>query len=125
MYQTVSFSMFVDAFRDMGRENQFSAIHARGASLGAHEALRVLFDYLEDCDDNIELDVIALCCEFSHDTATEIANQYNIDIFGDADEDEIRNSNREDEVTDIVREYLENQGVLVGETDYGFVYRQH
>lgn len=125
MYQTVSFSMFLDAFHSMDRYNQFAAYYYENIPVGAYDAMRVLFDYLEDNYENTELDVIAICCEFSHDTATEIANQYNIDIFGDADEYEVRNSNREDEITDIVREYLEDQGMLIGETDYGFVYRQH
>lgn len=58
MYQTINFHNFQHAFSTMHRENQFS-----------YEALRALFDYLEeleqDCEQGIELDVIALCCEYS------------------------------------------------------------
>lgn len=119
MHQQVTFSMFVDAFRSMGRENQFSVIHARGASLGAYEALRVIYDYLEDRqDDPYELDVIAICCEFSHDTATEIADQYGLACINLRDM-------TQDECDDAVREYLQDQGVYVGETEHGFVYLQH
>jgi len=57
MKQIISESDFRDAFERMGRHNNFSY-----AGLGA------LFDYLEqceqDCDTELELDVIALCCEF-------------------------------------------------------------
>lgn len=58
MYQKISFSQFCDAFRDMGRSHNFS-----------YEGRRAIFDYLEDleesCEQEIELDVIAICCEFS------------------------------------------------------------
>lgn len=126
MYQQVTFSMFVDAFHKTGRYDQFCAYHQDGKPVGAYDALRVIYDYLEETqDDPYDLDVIAICCEFSHDTATEIADQYGLNIYGDASEDEIRNSNREDEINAIVREYLEDQGAYVGETEYGFVYLQH
>jgi len=58
MYQEVNFSDFCDRFRGHGREGQFT-----------YEGKRALFDYLESCEDDsdeqIELDVIALCCEYS------------------------------------------------------------
>ncbi len=57
MKQTVSVHKFVDAFTNAGRANQFSLI-----------GLEALFDYLEECEkggEETELDVIALCCEFS------------------------------------------------------------
>lgn len=118
MYQQVTFSMFVDAFRDMGRENQFSVIHARGASLGAYEALRVIYDYLEETqDDPYELDVIGLCCEFAHDTASEIADQWGIPPQPDYMSDQ--------EFQDSIEECLRERGVYVATTDYGFVYFQH
>lgn len=127
LYQQVTFSMFVDAFHAMGRYTQFCAYHlVDGTPVGAYDALRVIYDYLEDRqDDPVELDVIAICCDFSHDTASEIVDQYGIDIYGDASEDDIRNSNRDDVIDDIVREYLQDQGVYVGETEHGFVYLQH
>lgn len=58
MYQNLNWYRFQDAFQIMGRGDQFS-----------YEALRALFDYLEqleeDMGEQIELDVIALCCEYS------------------------------------------------------------
>lgn len=70
MHITVNFSMFVDAFRRMGRENQFSG-----------EALEALFNYLEeyeqDTGEDLELDVIGLCCEFTeYSNAIEAAADY-------------------------------------------------
>ena len=119
MYQTVTFSMFVDAFHAMDRSTQFCAYWLGNDPVGAYDALSVIFEHLEDAyDGEYELDVIGLCCDFAHDTAGEIANLYGLDICGD-------DSNRDDVIDDIVREYLQDQGVYVGETQYGFVYLQH
>ena len=70
MHITVDFSMFADAFRRMGREDQFS-----------REALESLFNYLEDYEqdtgEDLELDVIALCCEFTeYENAITAAEDY-------------------------------------------------
>ena len=58
MYQNVNWHNFQDAFQNMGRGDNFS-----------YEGLRALFDYIEqleeDMGEEIELDVIALCCEYS------------------------------------------------------------
>ena len=52
-----------------------------------------LFDYMEqmeeDCGEEMELDVIALCCDYSVDSVADIASNYSIDIDG-LDEDEAR-----------------------------------
>lgn len=119
IYQTVNFSAFIDEFLKMDRYHNFNAY----ADEGAYQALRVIFDYLEEVhDEDVELDVIAICCDFAHDTASEIADMYGLGLDEhetgiDADEDK-------------VRQYLEDQGVLVGETlladgRTGFVYFQH
>ena len=67
MIQTINQSMFIDAFRSMGRENQFS-----------YGALVALFEYLEDVVE--ELDVVGLCCEFTEYATLE---DYNYDYNGD------------------------------------------
>ena len=58
MFQRVNFSDFRQAFLNHDRGNQFS-----------YEGLKALFDYLEeqerDTGEEMELDVIALCCEYS------------------------------------------------------------
>ena len=59
MYQTISKGQFRDAFHECGRGEQFS-----------YEGLGALYEYLEDLEseiegERIELDVIALCCEYT------------------------------------------------------------
>ena len=81
MKTSVNEHSFRDAFRDCGRADQFSY-----AGLGA------LFDYLEEyedsCDTEIELDVIALCCDYcEYDSATEAAGEYGWDFPDSMEED--------------------------------------
>lgn len=58
MKQSVNMHQFERAFVDMGREDQFS-----------YEALQALFNYFEELEnegmEEIELDVIAICCDFT------------------------------------------------------------
>ena len=115
MKTTVNVHTFREAFKRMGRGDQFT-----------YEGLEVLFDYLEElehCEEEYELDVIGLCCDFAEGTAKDIARDYSIDLSAleGASEDE---ANFLDALTAIVREYLDNEGVLIGETDTTFVYRQ-
>jgi hypothetical protein len=57
--------------------------------------------------------VIAICCEYTEDTPEGIANNYwSVDDLTQ-DEEELR---------DQVREYLEANTSIVGETATGFVY---
>ncbi len=106
MKTTVSRYDFERAFIDAGRRNTFT-----------YDGLNLLFDYLEqyeeDCGTEIELDVVALCCEYDENTWQDIADNYDIDV-----------SNGEDEKAkkEIVREYIEENTMLVGETDSGFIY---
>ena len=64
MIQTINKSMFRDAFHSMNRGNNFS-----------YEGLGVLFDYLEEVDVNWDLDVIALCCDFTEYESLEAFNE--------------------------------------------------
>jgi hypothetical protein len=119
MYQTINFSQFVDAFVSMGRQSNFATHYENGEHVGWYDGLRVLFDYIEDSTDGTyELDVIGLCCDFSHDTALEIAASYGMACINDRDM-------THDEIEEAVRDYLNDTGRLIGETGYGFVYRQH
>ena len=58
MKKIINFYDFERAFIHMGRENQFS-----------YKGKKALFEYLEqyeeETSEQLELDVIALCCEFS------------------------------------------------------------
>ena len=70
MHINVTSAMFADAFRRMGRENQFS-----------REALEALFEYIENYEEDtgirVELDVLGLCCEFTeYENAITAAADY-------------------------------------------------
>ena len=70
MHISVDFSMFADAFRRMGREDNFSS-----------EALEALFEYIENYEEDtgirVELDVVGLCCEFTeYENAITAAADY-------------------------------------------------
>ena len=69
MKKTVTLSTFRDAFRTMNRLDHFS-----------YEGLAVLFDdleqYEEDCGQELELDVIGFCCEFTEHTLEEANQDY-------------------------------------------------
>src|SRR4030043_2342165 len=102
MKNTISLSDFRDSFVKMDRSN-FS-----------YDGLAVLFDYLEelenDTGEELELDVIALCCEFQESDYKSIALDYSIDL-SDCEDDE--------EKIDAVREYLSENTSLVGEISEG------
>ena len=60
----------MDAFQNMNREDNFT-----------YTGLSALFDYLEECEDStgeeLELDVIALCCDFTeYEDLAEFQNNY-------------------------------------------------
>ena len=82
MKTTVNSSDFVDAFSTHNRLDQFS-----------YEGLKALFEhfeqYEEDTGEEMELDVIAICCDFSeHATATEAATEHGWEADAEADEDD-------------------------------------
>ena len=81
MKQSVTFTDFLDAFRAHGREDQFS-----------YSGLRVLFNSLEEYEEStgeeIELDVISLCCDYCEYDADETIDNYSIDVSDCEDEDE-------------------------------------
>ena len=103
MIQTINLHDFRNAFRSCRPEN-FS-----------YDGLEILFDYLEqyeeDTGEQVELDVIALCCDFAEDSPESIAEYYSIDIAGLTDE----------ETAEKVRDYLEENGAYVGATDLGMI----
>lgn len=70
MIQTIGFSQFCDAFSDTYKGNF------------TYQGKRALFDYLEEYEEStgeqVELDTIALCCEYSeYANAIEAYNEYN------------------------------------------------
>jgi hypothetical protein len=100
-------SEFRDAFRQANRQDQFS-----------YEALNMLYEYFEDIDPDMELDVIAICCEYTEDTVADIARNYSIDL-NDADPEA---DDYDDQCRQIVFDYLSDRTSVVGDTADGFVY---
>jgi hypothetical protein len=108
MKTTVSLYDFREAFRIYGRTENFS-----------YDGLEILFDYFEqleeDTGEEIEFDVIAICCEYAEDDPESIAGYYSLEIDGLSD----------DEISEKVRDHLEENGAYVGATDLGMIiYRQ-
>ena len=107
MKQSVNFSAFVDAFHAYDRYNSYG-----------YEALKVIFEYLEEYEDEtcqeIDLDVIAICCDYSSEHYTAIASNYSIDLEG-LDDDEAKQA---------VIEYIQDNSAYLGEaTDGELVYQ--
>ena len=68
MRQTITKEDFRDAFFRTGRKDQFS-----------YEALGALYDHLEELDENYDLDVIALCCEYAEESIEEACKNHNVE----------------------------------------------
>jgi len=107
MKQSVNFSVFVDAFHAFDRYDSYG-----------YAALKVIFNYLEqyeeETDTEIELDVIAICCDYNLEHYTDIASNYSIDLDGFDD----------DEAKQAVIEYIQDNSAYLGEaTDGELVYQ--
>jgi len=88
---------FERAFAEMGRNDQFS-----------YEGLKALYEWFEEYEEGtgeeIELDVIAICCDFSeYETAREAALEYGFDpeLEDDEDDDE---DDREEKALDWLKD---------------------
>ena len=103
MIQTINESQFIDAFKAMGRGDQFS-----------YEALKLIYEYFEECDPDFDLDVIAICCDFAESSLEELIREHSIDC------DDIE----DDELDAHVLSYLQDHTSVVGVTDSGIVYQQ-
>jgi len=101
MYQTISQWDFVRAFAEMNRETNFS-----------EEGRIALFEFLEEVNPDSELDVIAICCDF-----TEYANVKDLKAdYSHLLEDE--DLSDDDEVLEFFRDEtvvleLSNGGVII------------
>ena len=84
----------------------------------SYDGLKVLFEYLEeyemDIGEELELDVIGLCCDFSESTFEDIVALYNVEIDINENEDEQKQQ---------VIDFLQSEGAYVGETLNSIIYR--
>jgi hypothetical protein len=105
MKATIHRHDFLRAFEDAGRGTQFSRV-----------ALFELFDYLEQLESDsgveIELDVVAICCDYTESTYAELIEQYDIPIDSDYGESE------ETQIVD----WLNDRTSVVAMLDYSVVY---
>ena len=106
----------VKTFNENDFINEFKAYNRMGNF--SIKGLHILFESLEqtaiDCEMNVEMDVIALCCEYNEDSITDIINNYDIDLRECFEED----------VNEVVTEYLQDNTSICGqyEDDYGVTY---
>ena len=100
MKQTIDFYDFERAFVDYGRSDHFS-----------YDAKKAIFEYLEsleeDTGEEIELDVVGVCCDFSESSLEEI-NSDNGESF---------------ETLDDAAEWLERQTSVIATLDDTIVYQ--
>ena len=105
MKQTITEYDFIEAFKHAGRGEQFS-----------REALEALFAYFEQWEEStgeeMELDVIGVCCEYAESTYDEVMRDNKLD---DDDDKGARH---------VVVEYLENHTNIISVLDDTIVYTQ-
>ena len=105
MKRSINLHEFRDAFANMGRGDNFS-----------YEGLGILFEGLESVADETgeeyELDVIALCCEFSEESDAEIIANYGIEI----------NSKYDFSAREELLEYLNERTWVLGSTEDTIIY---
>jgi hypothetical protein len=114
MYQTVNEYHFRNAFHAMGRGDQFT-----------HDALNMLFSYLEEAAPDAELDVVAICCEYAEDMPASIAEDYGLDLTECSDGICTASAYGLEQVAKAelnqVLEYLNEKTQVIGVTDAGAI----
>ena len=110
MEQTVNLYQFRDAFQRMDRADAFT-----------YEGLEVLFrgleEFEEDTNEEMELDVIALCCDFVEMCTDEVVQSYKHMM----DEEQLQGA----KALKYIEEWLNNQTWVLGETSLKtYVFRQ-
>lgn len=109
---TVNLHDFRQAFQNVNRTDNFS-----------HEGLEVLFDYLENHSESIgepiDLDVVALCCDYSEGTPEQIADWHGIDL--PEREEWMDDDDYSDEVKEAVLDYLNDNTSVCGVTESGTI----
>lgn len=111
MKQSVTFSKFVDSFRAYDRYDSFG-----------YAGLRVIFDFLEDYEDQtgeeIELDVIAICCDYNMMSFDDVAREYGIDLAHlDAEDDDYQ-----EQCEEAILDYLNDHTMVLGQCADGVIF---
>lgn len=91
---------FINEFKAYNRMDNFS-----------YKGLRVMFDALnelaQDCEMSIEMDVIALCCDYNELSIDDVINEYDIDLSDESFDDK----------TELVIDYLQDNTMVLGNYD--------
>ena len=81
IYTQVTKHSFIDAFKLSSRKDQFS-----------YDALEAIYEYLEDYSqdsgEDVELDIVAICCDWAEMTWQDVAMSYGVDLSQCTDDDE-------------------------------------
>ena len=95
--KTFDLQDFINEFRDYGCAQDFS-----------DQALEIIFDYLNDLGEAVEMDVISICCEYTEQSCADLleSNSEWVDINDDMSNEEL---------ADAARDYLNDNTFLVGE----------
>lgn len=112
MKTDVTFSMFYDEFQKSSYKNNFS-----------YDGLRALYDYLIDLEQNteteIELDVVALCCEYTeYEDISDVIEAYSLELdlegldLNDLEPEDLENiKNQLEDLTTIID--VENDKIII------------
>lgn len=100
VYQNITETMFKDSFHAL-RPDNFSY-------QGLSELYHYLTDMSEDCGD-MELDVIAICCEFSQEHYTTIIETYGLSLSELAPE-----TDDEEQIAEAVLQWLCSETCVIG-----------
>lgn len=103
MKTTVNFTDFTNAFKAI-RPDNFT-----------YEGLGLLWDYFEsyeqDTNEELELDVIAICCEYAEESIEQIIRSYGVDC------DDVE----DDELDQHIMNFLCDNTSVMGQTDNGTI----
>lgn len=99
---------FEDAFKEANRSDQFS-----------WEGMKALFtwleEYSENTGENVDLDVVALCCDYTEcESIDEFMDQYG--KHSDIDMQEFSEAS-DDEQLDMIRDYLDGCTIVISCTE--------
>lgn len=93
--KTFDLQDFISEFRAYGRMDNFT-----------EDALEIIFNHLNESEETIEMDVIAICCEFQEMAEEEICQNYDIEDWQE------------------IEDYLNDETSVVGKTENSFVFVQ-
>ena len=113
MKQTIDFSLYESAFRDMGRWDSYS--------YDAHKAIFEYFDELgDDLGEEIELDPVAICCDVEEMDWDELVSYYSLPTHLDM-KPWPDGTYTEDE-REMIADWLQENTAVITTTDKGAVF---